>query len=50
MKKLVDKFILWLNGWLPYVWGFLWVFTITFATVGGFIWVSKWLLGLMGVL
>lgn len=40
----------WLENILPWLWGMLWVFTITMASLGALIWVAKWLFSLIGLI
>lgn len=46
MKKLMR----WFDKWLPVVWGMLWLFIITAASVGATIWIVKWIASLLGVM
>ena len=39
-----------LEKFLVPVWGFLWIATITCASIGAVIWCGKWVLSLLGVL
>lgn len=42
------KFINWLEKWLPFAWGVMWIILITGLTLGATIWVVQWVLSLLG--
>ena len=44
------KFIYWLEDWMPFLWAVLWVAIITLMSFGAVLWLTTWILRLMGVL
>lgn len=46
----MKKFLRWLELWLPYVWGMLWIVIITALSCGAAAWVIRWFLAGVGVM